>query len=132
MFPLRSCLLKGSSAWPPAAFRVWLVAVVVGVMLAGCASEGVPEVPAAADGTRDEVLVTGRQIYVERCASCHGNNGSGGRGSKLSEGAMVRRYPDIAAQVAITAEGRRAMPPFKETLTEAEIEAVSRYTREVL
>ena len=45
---------------------------------------------------------------------------------------MTETYPDAADQVAVVRDGRRSMPSFGGTLSEAEIEAVVRYTREVL
>ena len=102
------------------------------VAAGGCAADGVPEVPVGADGQRDPVLVAGRQVYIDRCANCHGNDGSGGRGTKLSDGLMVERYPLAEDQAQIVADGVRSMPAFIEVLDEAQITAVVRYTRKVL
>ncbi len=111
-----------------------LIAVLICLAVAGaaCSSAGVPEVPTAADGTRDAELVTGREIYARRCANCHGNDGGGGRGTKLANGAAVSNYPAIAEQITVISEGVRAMPAFGSVLTSAEIMAVARYIREVL
>ncbi len=110
-----------------------LLAAVVSIGAAGaCAADDVPEVPVAADGSVDPVLVDGRRIYIDRCANCHGNDGGGGRGTKLSDGLMIRRYPDIDEHIRIVADGVRAMPAFDEVLDPAQILAVARYTREVL
>ena len=110
-----------------AAGWLWL-----GLAVAGCASEGVPEVPLDADGQRDPVLVTGRRVYTERCANCHGNAGGGGQGRALADGEAVRRFPDISDQIAVVADGTGTMPAFSEVLSDREIEAVTRFTREVL
>lgn len=110
-----------------------LIAVIASISTAGaCAADDVPEVPVAADGSVDPALVGGRRIYIDRCANCHGNDGGGGRGTKLSDGLMIRRYPDIDEQVQIVADGVRAMPAFDDVLDTAQILAVVRYTREVL
>ena len=109
-----------------------LLAVAIVGVAGGCAADDVPQVPVAADGTVDPVLVAGRRAYIDRCANCHGNDGGGGRGTKLSDGLMVRRYPDIDDQIEIVAEGVRAMPAFDEVLDVGQILAVVRYTREVL
>ena len=106
--------------------------VCVSAAAAACSAGGVPEVPVGPGGEPDPVLVAGRQTYIERCANCHGDDGSGGQGPKLSEGGAVTQYPDIAEQIAVVANGVRAMPDFAGTLTPVEIEAVVRYTREVL
>lgn len=114
--------------------RLLLLAVIIAIVGAAgaCAADDVPEVPVAADGSVDPELVTGRRAYIDRCANCHGNDGGGGRGTKLSDGLMVRRYPDIDDQIEIVAEGVRAMPAFDEVLDAGQILAVVRYTREVL
>ena len=110
-----------------------LLAAVVSIGAAGaCAADDVPEVPVAADGSVDPVLVAGRRVYIDRCANCHGNDGGGGRGTKLSDGLMIGRYPDIDEQARIVADGVRAMPAFDEVLDAAQVLAVVRYTREVL
>ena len=97
-----------------------------------CATDSVPEVPAGPDGTVDPVLVAGRQVYTDRCANCHGNRGQGGRGPKATGPAMVEIYPVVADQVEVVTEGRSGMPGFADALTPAEVEAVVRFTREVL
>ena len=110
-----------------------LIVAIASIGVAGaCAADDVPEVPVAADGSVDPELVDGRRIYIDRCANCHGNDGGGGRGTKLSDGLMVQRYPDIAEQVEIVAVGVRAMPRFDDVLDAGQIRAVVRYTREVL
>ena len=110
-----------------------LIAAVASIGTAGaCAADDVPEVPVAADGSVDPVLVDGRRIYIDRCANCHGNDGGGGRGTKLSDGLMITRYPDIDEQSEVIADGVRAMPAFDDVLDTAQILAVVRYTREVL
>lgn len=110
-----------------------LIAAVASIGTAGaCAADDVPEVPVAADGSVDPVLVDGRRIYIDRCANCHGNDGGGGRGTRLSDGLMITRYPDIDEQARVIADGVRAMPAFDDVLDTAQILAVARYTREVL
>ena len=111
-----------------------LPAVLVAAISAvgACAADDVPAVPAGPDGYPDRELVAGRQVYIDRCANCHGNDGGGGRGTKISEGRMITQYPDVADQVEVVADGVRSMPAFAEVLDAAEIAAVVRYTREVL
>ncbi len=113
--------------------RLLLAALIAATAALGaCAADDVPEVPVGPDGFPDRELVAGRQVYIDRCANCHGNDGGGGRGTKLSDGRMVTQYPDIADQVEIIADGVRSMPAFAEVLNAGEIAAVVRYTREVL
>ncbi len=102
------------------------------VVAGACAADDVPEVPVGPDGYPDPELVVGRQVYIDRCANCHGNDGGGGRGTKLSDARMVSVYPDVADQVVTVADGVRSMPAFVEVLDPEEIAAVVRYTREVL
>ncbi|MEO0493228.1 MAG: cytochrome c [Actinomycetota bacterium] len=109
-----------------------LVLLVLAVVTLGaCAGES-PEVPLGPDGAPDEELSLGRDVYSRRCANCHGAGGGGGTGPKLSEGQVVVDYPDPADQRAVIANGRNAMPAFSGSLSTAEIDAVVRYTREVL
>ena len=121
------------TAWFPVMLRPLLMAAIfLCAALVACSSAGVPEVPAGPDGKPDPVLVAGRQVYVERCANCHGDDGGGGRGSRLSDGVTLARYPGIAEQIGVVADGVRAMPAFADVLTPEQIEAVTRFTREVL
>ena len=101
------------------------------VSLTACAGES-PEVPLGPDGEPDAELSLGRDVYSRRCANCHGAGGGGGTGPRLSDGAVVEAYPDIADQRLIIAEGRNGMPAFSGSLSSAELDAVVRYTREVL
>ena len=113
--------------------RLLLAALIAAMAALGaCAADDVPEVPVGPDGFPDRELVAGRQVYIDRCANCHGNDGGGGRGTKLSDGRMITQYPDIADQVEVIADGVRSMPAFIEVLNREEIAAVVRYTREVL
>lgn len=113
--------------------RLLLAALIAAVAAVGaCAADDVPEVPVGPDGYPDRELVAGRQVYIDRCANCHGNDGGGGRGTKLSDGRMVTQYPDVDDQAEVVADGVRSMPAFVGVLDPEEIAAVVRYTREVL
>jgi mono/diheme cytochrome c family protein len=76
----------------------------------------------------DQVLAGGPEIYDQRCASCHGNEGQGGQGPRLA-GTVVVNYPDVAEQIDLVTDGRNGMPPFAMTLTDDEIAAVVSFTR---
>ncbi|MBU3702434.1 MAG: cytochrome c [Acidimicrobiia bacterium] len=103
------------------------LAVLAGSVTAvACTSGSSPAAP-----TGDPVLVEGQKVYSSNCAGCHGANGQGGYGKKLS-GVVTTDYPDIAAQIALIANGKGAMPGFSQKLSAEQIEAVTRYTREVL
>ena len=84
--------------------------------------------PPQAEAQQALPSIDARELYVEHCADCHGNDGSGGVGSRLA-GVVVPRYPDPADQSAVVAEGRNTMPAFAKVLTPAEIAAITIYTR---
>jgi mono/diheme cytochrome c family protein len=85
-----------------------------------------PDVVAAAGG------VDGAVIFGQRCAGCHGGDGSGGIGPRLAAGRVVADFPDPQDQITVVANGRGGMPAFAERLSPEEIAAVVDYTRTVL
>ncbi len=85
-----------------------------------------PDVVAAAGG------VDGAALFGQRCAGCHGGDGSGGIGPRLAAGRVVANYPDPQDQIAVVTNGRGGMPAFAERLSPEEIAAVVDYTRTVL
>ncbi len=107
------------------------VLLALGLAVSACAGDP-PEVPLGADGQADEVLVLGRSVYGSRCASCHGADGDGGTGPKLSNGEATVSYPVVEDQIEVVTNGSRGMPAFGVRLSDDEITAVVRYTREVL
>jgi polyvinyl alcohol dehydrogenase (cytochrome) len=72
---------------------------------------------------------TGRAVYEERCASCHGSGGEGSSGPSL---AGVADRLSVEDHTAIVRDGRGQMPGWDGTLTDEEIEAVVAYERDVL
>lgn len=83
------------------------------------------------DQAGDAELLDGRQIYILRCQRCHGAKGGGGAGSALA-GKMTVKYPDAQDQAEIVADGKGGMPAWRNVLSAEQIDAVVRYTREVL
>lgn len=84
---------------------------------------------AAADDPADEA-VDGERIYQARCATCHGGTGEGGSGPSLVD---VADRLSADEQIAVVTDGKGdKMPPWDDTLTEEEIQAVVDYQREVL
>jgi cytochrome c oxidase subunit 2 len=79
----------------------------------------------------DAVLVRGRDVWARSCIGCHGLDGRGLSGPALA-GVVTEKYPDVADQIAVVTNGRNLMPAARGVLTPEEIEAVVRYTREVL
>ena len=104
-----------------------------GLALAGplavvaCTAGDLPEVPAD-----DVQLVAGRMVYANNCAPCHGADGGGGVGLQLNGGRLLEQVPDPADQRLLVENGRNQMPGFGEKLSSDEIDAVVRYTREII
>jgi mono/diheme cytochrome c family protein len=102
---------------------VVVAAVVVAVVVGGDDGSGTNR--AESDRPFDPVLE-----FNIGCAPCHGPNGDGGSAPKLSDGAVVERYPDIEDQIDVVANGRGLMPAFKERdMTDDEIREIVEYTR---
>ncbi len=88
---------------------------------------------AAVEAPADEPeLVLGQLIYTNNCASCHRPDGRGGRGVQLNEGKVIENFANPADQLALIANGRGQMPAYSARLTAEQLDAVVRYTREVL
>jgi mono/diheme cytochrome c family protein len=117
---------EGLFRWLPAVSIA--VAISVSLVVGACGGDD----GAGSDATVPAELEEGRDIYVSRCATCHGRDGDGGVGPALADGRVVERYPDIADHLEIVREGRNAMPAWEGELTPEEIEAVVRYEREGL
>lgn len=106
---------------------IFLLALAWPLLAAACSGGDLPEVPAG-----DAELVTGRMVYANNCAPCHGASGGGGVGPKLSGGRVVEQVPDLADQRLLVENGRNQMPAFNQKLSSDEIDAVVRYTREII
>ncbi len=111
--------------------RILFGILAIGMLASSCAGDP-PEVPLGLDGQPDPVLAEGRAVYAMHCASCHGRSGGGGQGPRLNKGAVLEAYRNIDDQVAVVSDGKGTMPSFSKRLIPARIEAVTRYTREVL
>ncbi len=68
-------------------------------------------------------------LYERHCGTCHGLQGQGNLGPALGDGAVVQAYPDVEDQIAVVVEGRNAMPPFGDALTDEQIRTIVEYTR---
>jgi mono/diheme cytochrome c family protein len=103
-------------------------------------------------------LDMGAEIYANRCASCHGGGGGGGVGRVLSDGEVLKTFPDIESMLEFVAIGTDGvglgvgygdpnreggqhlggsyngglMPAFVGVLTDEELLAVVRHEREIL
>jgi len=71
----------------------------------------------------------GARVFVANCARCHGTDGGGGLGPRLSGGAVRRDFADSQDEVAFVTNGRDGMPAFGHTLSPEQIRQVVDYTR---
>jgi mono/diheme cytochrome c family protein len=108
-----------------------LAAVVVTVVLLFTND---PTQPPAAPATAVEAAagIDAAALYGSNCAGCHGGDGSGGIGPRLSGNRVVARFPEAADQIAVVSGGRGGMPAFSGWLSDDEIAAVVEYTRTAL
>ena len=107
------------------------------VLLAACGGgrdATAPASPPTPTGAlaNDPTLHEGRRVYAKYCASCHGVAGEGAPAPAFIRGRLLRVLPEPAAELALLRTGVGVMPSFGETLTVRELDAVVRYTREVL
>ncbi len=74
---------------------------------------------------------SGAKIYAEKCSSCHGIDGKGGKMKQwsLSHGPSINKLGTIEAVGIVIREGRpkRGMPAWKNVLSEDELIAVTKY-----
>ena len=80
----------------------------------------------------DPQLLLGRTVFSENCARCHGRTGQGGIGPSFNDGTLLKVFPTATQQIEFVKKGEGAMPAWGGVLTEAQLEAVVRYEREVL
>ena len=71
-------------------------------------------------------LSLGEAVYIDTCSACHGQNGSGSFGPDLVGKGHKYSYEE---QRNLVLRGRRSMPGFGASLTEAEIDAVVAHIR---
>lgn len=114
--------------------RSWVVWAVVGaVTLAACVIVVVVVGGGGDDGPADDEAIDAQALYEQHCANCHAVDGAGAIGPQLNDGRVVERFPEIDDQIAVITVGRAdlGMPPFGDTLTEEQIQAVAEYTRQL-
>ena len=84
----------------------------------------------AAQGSQD----SGAEVYKAKCATCHGQDGSGntpvGKSLKVADLRSVEVQKKTDAELAQSiVEGKGNMPSFKSSVTEDEIRALVMYVR---
>lgn len=96
--------------------RIGALLIAIG-LFAGCTA-GVPD------------DATGEQIYLQLCASCHGDDLEGRVGPALGPESNAAVQPDEFLVFTI-ANGRGRMPSFSSTLEARQIDMLVAYIREV-
>lgn len=134
-----------------ATLAVGLIVAVVVARLGGGALFDAGEEPALLPWEKSDVVASGRLLYADHCATCHGANGEGEKhrpgGTSASTplapphdaSGHTWQHPDYAL-VQLTKSGiatalcrrpldEKAMPKFERTLTDAEIVAILSYIK---
>jgi mono/diheme cytochrome c family protein len=100
-----------------------------------------PREPAGGTPITEDMTKAGAPVYKDRCAKCHMDSGRGGMFNAPSlVGSAIAQHSDPASLVNIILYGPDApkeistgqwetMKPFAETMTDAEVAAVSNYIR---
>jgi len=108
------------SAKPLAMVLTFLV-IGVGLTRAAAAEEKV---------TRDE----GRELFLKKCAMCHGENGVAkpvAKGSSNFNDPAWQKATTDEAMAKVTLEGRNKMPKFEGKLTSEQIQAIVEHIRKL-
>ncbi|MFN7928532.1 MAG: cytochrome c [Blastocatellia bacterium] len=72
-----------------------------------------------------DVAATRALFASQQCATCHGNNGEGGVGAKLTTGLpMQRSLAQIETQIK---NGSGVMPAFQDKLSEEQIQELAKF-----
>jgi mono/diheme cytochrome c family protein len=71
---------------------------------------------------------SGATLYASNCARCHGSDGNGRSAPSLV--GMAATFPDIENQITFVSNGGGGMPRFGDLLSDADLRAVTEYTRE--
>jgi high-affinity iron transporter len=102
------------------------------------AGEAMEEAAGGADEAVTEVsLAAGEAVYKARCAMCHGESGKGDGPAGRALDPAPRDHTDAEYMNTLTDEqiktqiweGKGAMPPHRDLITEIELESVVMYVR---
>lgn len=88
------------------------------------------EVFAAATAVKPDWKVGGKAAYEGQCQGCHGANGEGGVGKKLTGSAVT--LGDPGSLVALVEKGKGQMPAFGASLSRTQLLEVTNYIRNAL
>jgi len=98
---------------------VALALITIGLLAAGCGQRG-----ADGSGNREVSYDQADSLYKANCIACHAADLSGGVGPDLRQVGERLSESRIAEQILL---GGDRMPPFRDRLTQAEIDGVSRW-----
>jgi mono/diheme cytochrome c family protein len=74
--------------------------------------------------------ITGQELFANVCQSCHMPDGRGATGAGSYPSLIANRNLEASGYpVYLVLNGRRAMPPFGEMMTDGQIAAVVNYVR---
>ncbi len=81
--------------------------------------------------TLDELMVTGKEVYMKSCAACHQANGEGVPGAfpALKGSPLVQGDPGAHIDVVLNGKAGTAMQAFRDQLSATELAAVITYER---
>lgn len=74
--------------------------------------------------------LSGKDLFIQSCSRCHGQNGEGGKGPNLTTAKKKAKWADSDARIVeqIT-KGGLIMPAFGKKLSAEKIEAIASYVR---
>ncbi|TQR11007.1 c-type cytochrome [Psychrobacillus soli] len=79
----------------------------------------------ATEGETVSSVDAGLALYTNSCIACHGNQGANGQnGSNLQDSKFAESRENVIDRIT---NGGATMPPFKDSLTPEEIEAIADY-----
>lgn len=90
-----------------------------------CGVTAATNAPPATGGGSQAAAPNGKQIFASNCASCHTLKAAGATGTIGPN--LDAKKPTLAKVEHQVTVGGGAMPPFKSTLTPAEIKAVAKF-----
>ena len=126
---------RASVRWPLRTIVATLtVLALAGGVASGCGGGGEkkatsgPTPPTTTTTPAPSQAASGANLFSDNCESCHGTNGAGGHiGPNLQRSAIAENLAKVEKQVR---NGGAVMPPFKDVLSGAEIDAVAHYVVE--
>jgi mono/diheme cytochrome c family protein len=83
---------------------VWVLPVIAALPLWALSFAGTMQQPESED-----ILLIEGEIFYSACAGCHGGNGGGGVGYQLSDGEVLKTFPEVIDMLAHVARGSDAI-----------------------